>query len=68
MICGRTLSREELKNLPEAFFKGEMVIRPKTDKDMITPPGKTIPFMVIFKNLSAQAKEFQVEIIEAPNL
>jgi len=68
MICGRTLSREELKNLPEAFFKGEMVIRPKTDKDMITPPGKTIPFMVIFKNLSGQAKEFQVEIIEAPNL
>ena len=68
MICGRTLSREELKNLPEAFFKGEMVIRPKTDKDMITPPGKTIPFMVIFKDLSNPAKEFQVEIIESPNL
>jgi predicted Zn finger-like uncharacterized protein len=68
MICGRTLSREELKNLPEAFFKGEMGIRPKMDKEMITPPGKAISFMVIFKNLSTQAKEFQVEIIEAPNL
>ncbi len=68
MICGRIISREELKNLPEAFFKGEMVIRPKTDKDIITPPGKTIPFMVIFKDLSNPAKEFQVEIIESPNL
>jgi predicted Zn finger-like uncharacterized protein len=67
-VCGRIISREELKNLPEAFFKGEMVIRPKTEKDMITPPGKTVPFMVIFKNLSTQAKEFQVEIIESPNL
>jgi hypothetical protein len=57
-----------LKNLPEAFFKGEMVIRPKTEKDMVTPPGKAIPFMVIFKNLSTPAKEFQVEIIESPNL
>jgi serine/threonine protein kinase len=67
-ICGPMIGREELKNLPEAFFKGEMVIRPKMDKEMITPPGKAIPFMVIFKNLSTHAKEFQVEIIEAPNL
>jgi len=67
-FCGRMIGREELKNLPEAFFKGEMVIRPKTEKDMITPPGKIIPFMVIFKDLPTEAKEFQVEIIEAPNL
>jgi hypothetical protein len=67
-VCGRVIGREELKNLPGAFFKGEMAIRPKTEKEMITPPGKAIPFMVIFKNLSAQAKEFQVEIVEAPNL
>ncbi len=67
-VCGRIISHEELKNLPEAFFKGEMMIRPKTEKDMIAPPGEIIPFMVIFKNLSAKAKEFQVEIIEAPNL
>lgn len=66
--CGRSIGREELKNLPEAFFKGEMVIRPKLDKDMIIPPGKAVPFMVVFKNLSVQAKEFQVEIVEAPNL
>ncbi len=67
-ICGRMIGREELKNLPAAFLKGEMVIRPKMDKEMITPPGKAIPFMVIFKNLSIPAKEFQVQIIEAPNL
>jgi predicted Zn finger-like uncharacterized protein len=67
-ICGRIIDREELKNLPEAFFKEEMVIRPKIEEEMITPPGKTAPFMVIFKNLSTQAEEFQVEIVEAPNL
>jgi predicted Zn finger-like uncharacterized protein len=67
-ICGRLIGREELQALPPAFFKGEMVVRTKTEKDMITAPGKAVPFMVIFKNLSTQAKEFQVEIVEAPNL
>ncbi len=67
-VCGRIIGREELKYFPEAFFKGEMVIRPKTEEDMITPPGKVVPFMAIFKNLSVQAEEFQVEIAEAPNL
>jgi predicted Zn finger-like uncharacterized protein len=67
-VCGRIIGREELKDLPEAFFKGEMVIRPKIEEDMIAPAGKAVPFMTIFKNLSAQAEEFQVEIVEAPNL
>jgi len=67
-ICGRLIGREELQALPAPFFKGEMVVRPKTENEMIAPPGKTIPFMVIFKNLSSEAKEFQVEIAEAPNL
>lgn len=67
-VCGRTISREELKNLPDSFFKGTMMIRPKLEKDMISPPKKAVPFMVVFKNLSTPAKEFQVEIIEAPNL
>ena len=67
-VCGRIIGREELKNLPEDFFKGEMVIRPKTDEDRIVSPGKAAPFMAIFKNLSVQAEEFQVEIVEAPNL
>ncbi len=67
-VCGRIIGRGELKDLPVAFFKGEMAIRPKTEREMITPSGKAIPFMVIFKDLSSQAKEFQVEILEAPNL
>jgi predicted Zn finger-like uncharacterized protein len=67
-VCGRIIGREELKDLPEPFFKGEMVIRPKTEDDMIALPGKAVPFMAIFKNLSVQAEEFQVEIVEAPNL
>jgi len=67
-VCGRIIGREELKNLPEDFFKGEMVIRPKTDEDRIVSPGKAVAFMAIFRNLSTQAEEFQVEIVEAPNL
>jgi len=67
-ICGRILHREELRNLPIAFFKGKMLILPKKEEDSRAPAGEAIPFMVIFKDLPSQAKEFQVEIIEAPNL
>jgi len=67
-ICGRIIPREELKNLPPEFFQGDMVIKPQTEQEMVTPSGKTIPFMVIFKDLSSRAKDFKYEILEAPNL
>jgi hypothetical protein len=67
-ICGRLISREELKKQPLEFLRGEMVIKPETNKEMVTPSGKTTPFMVIFKDPPSQAKEFKVEIVEAPNL
>ncbi|MBS3907743.1 MAG: zinc-ribbon domain-containing protein [Syntrophaceae bacterium] len=67
-LCGRTIDRGELKNLPSDFFSGEMIIQPKTEKEMIAPSGKAVPFVVIFKDLPAQAKEFKVEIIEAPSI
>jgi hypothetical protein len=37
-------------------------------KEMIVPSGKEVPFMILFKDLSSQAKEFKVEISDAPNL
>ena len=67
-FCGRTINRGELKNFPPDFFSGEMIIQPKTEKEMIAPSGKAIPFVVVFKDLPAQAKEFKVEIVEAPSL
>jgi len=67
-LCGRTIGREELKNLPSDFFSGEMIIQPKTEKEMIAPSGKVVPFMIVFKDLPGQAKEFKVEIVEAPSL
>jgi predicted Zn finger-like uncharacterized protein len=67
-ICGRIIGRGELKKQPVEFFKGEMVIKPQTKQEMITPSGKATPFMVIFKDPPSQAKEFKVEILEAPNL
>ncbi len=67
-ICGRTIGREALKKQPVEFFQGEMVIKPETKQEMVTPSGQATPFMVIFKDPPSQAKEFKVEIVEAPNL
>jgi hypothetical protein len=67
-VCGRVIARGELKNQPAEFLKGEMVIKPETEQEMITPPGKETPFMVIFKDLPSRAKDFKYEILEAPNL
>lgn len=67
-ICGLNMGREGLRKLPPEFFKGEMLIQPQLAKEMIIPPGKDAPFMVVFKDLSSRAKEFKVEITEAPNL
>lgn len=67
-ISGFNIGRANLKNLPPDFFKGEMLIQPQTPKEMVVPSGKDAPFMVIFKDLSSQAKEFKVEISEAPKL
>jgi predicted Zn finger-like uncharacterized protein len=67
-LCGRTLGRNELRNFPSDFFSGEMIIEPKTEKEMIASSGKAVPFMVVFKDLPAQAKEFKIEIVEAPSL
>jgi predicted Zn finger-like uncharacterized protein len=67
-ICGSILGREELKNQPAEFFEGDMVIKPQTEQEMITPSGKAAPFMVIFKDLPSRAKDFKYEILEAPNL
>jgi len=67
-ICGRTIDRTELKQQPIDFFKGDMVIKPPNEEEMRVPPGKAAPFMVIFKDLPSQAKDFKYEILEAPNL
>jgi hypothetical protein len=67
-ICGRIIGRGELKKQPVEFFRGEMMIKPQTKQEMATPSGKATPFMVIFKDPPSQAKEFKVEIVEAPNL
>jgi len=68
VICGKTLTRGELKNLSPNFFTGDMVIKFNTDQEHIIPPGKEAPFMVIFKEIPQNATEFSVEIIEAPNI
>ena len=67
-FCGRALTRDELRRLPSDFFKGEMSIPPKTEGDKTVSPGASVPFAVVFKDLGGQAKEFGVEIVEAPKL
>jgi predicted Zn finger-like uncharacterized protein len=68
VVCGRTIAREELVKLPPAFFQGEVSLNPGTDKEMVLPVGKSIPFILIFKDLPSQVTQYNVEIVEAPNL
>jgi len=69
-LCGRALSREELEKQPVAFYRGDMIIPPESAKERVVPPGNASPFMILFKDegFSEQAKEFKVEILEAPRL
>jgi predicted Zn finger-like uncharacterized protein len=67
-FCGLNIGLDGLKSLPPDFFKGEMLIQPQEPKQLVVPTGQEAPFMVVFKDLSGQAKEFKVEISEAPNL
>ncbi len=67
-LCGRTIDRGGLKTFPSDFFAGEMMIEPDTDREKVVPSGKASPFIVLFKDLPPQAKEFKVEIVEAPSL
>jgi predicted Zn finger-like uncharacterized protein len=67
-LCGLNIGLEGLKTLPLEFFKGEMLIQPQQPQDMIIPAGKEAPFMVVFKDLTSEAREFKVQITEAPNL
>ena len=67
-FCGLNIGLDGLKSLPPDFFKGEMLIQPQQQKDTVIPTGQESPFMVVFKDLTSQAREFKVEIIEAPNL
>jgi hypothetical protein len=67
-LCGLNIGLDGLKSLPPEFFKGEILIQPRQPKDMVIPTGQEAPFMVVFKDLTSQAREFKVDIIEAPNL
>jgi predicted Zn finger-like uncharacterized protein len=68
VFCGRTLTPDEFKNLPPDFFKSDLVVLPKSEGDKVVTSGKSSPFIVIFRDLGGRAKEFGVEILEAPSL
>lgn len=68
IIGGKALTRDELKSLSAEFLKGDLVIKPKSDRESIIESGKEAPFMVIFKDIPPNATEFSVEIVEAPNI
>ncbi len=67
-LCGLNIGPVGLRSLPPEFFEGEMLIEPQEPKDLIVPAGKEAPFMVVFKDLAREAREFKVEISEAPRL
>ena len=65
-ICGRTMTREELKAVPSTFFKGDMVLKPQSERETVCRSGQAVPFWVAFKDLPRQATGFKVEILRAP--
>lgn len=67
-ICGRKIPRQEIKLLPPEAFGGEKIFKPDFEREMMLAPGKAAPFVVAFKDLPPHAKEFKVEILEAPDL
>lgn len=67
-VCGRKVSREEMKLLPPEAFGGDRIFKPDLEKEMVLPPGRSAPFIVAFRDLPPHAKEFKVEILEAPDL
>jgi predicted Zn finger-like uncharacterized protein len=68
VLCGRTLTQDELKALPADFFKGDLIVLPENEGDKVVTTGKSSPFIVIFRGLGGRAKEFQVDIVDAPDL
>ncbi len=66
-LCGSYFTNEDLKKLPPRFIRGEFKIRPPAPNQMRVAPQMTVPFIVIFPNMSPDAQEFEVEIIEHPN-
>jgi predicted Zn finger-like uncharacterized protein len=66
-LCGSYFTNEDLKKLPPRFIRGDFKLRPPVPSQMRVAPRMTVPFVVIFPNMSPDAQEFEVEIIEAPN-
>lgn len=66
-LCGSYFTNEDLKKLPPRFIRGDFNIRPPAPNQMRVAPRMTVPFIVIFPNMSPDAQEFEVEIIDAPN-
>jgi predicted Zn finger-like uncharacterized protein len=67
-VCGNIISPADLKKMPPSFFEGEIIIQPQTPGDRVVEPGKGAPFIVAFRDPTGLAKEFKVDIVEAPNL
>lgn len=65
-VCGRLEGRGDMKNLSGDLSPGAAA--PLPDRDLALSPGMTASFKVLFRDLPAPPKEFEVEIIEAPNL
>lgn len=66
ILCGTAFKKEDLRKLPPRFVRGDFKIRPMPNQ-MLVAPRASIPFVVIFPNMSPHAQEFQVEILESPN-
>lgn len=70
--CGNILLEEDLKNFPPAAIEKSLAAQfGETFANVNIPPGKGIPFMIVFTNFSAnqasakKISNFQVEVISS---
>jgi hypothetical protein len=66
VYAGNTFSNNELKNKPLADMKEALKLRTGKDNNNVdVPPGKGIPFMIIFEKLPDNLGEFVVEAVSS---
>jgi hypothetical protein len=66
VYAGNTFSNNELKNKPFTDMKEALKLRTgKGNNNVDVPPGKGIPFMIVFENLPDNLGEFVVEAVSS---
>ena len=66
IFCGNVLTEEELNTLNVDEIKNRLKVKAGENKsNMNVPPGRVIPFMVVFSDLPENLDEYTIEVVES---